>query len=110
MDKAFAAFIVATGASFALYRLTFDIQPVLAPAPTVKLVLASHDLEPGTIIQAGDLVLTDWLGEVPASAFSHTQDVVGRSVISRIHAREPILKNRLAPKEGAADSPAYPSG
>ena len=48
----------------------------------------------------GDLVLTDWPGEVPIppGTSSHTQDLVGRGVISKIYAREPILESRLAPK------------
>jgi Flp pilus assembly protein CpaB len=101
------AFIMAVGSSLPPSWVVSNTQPVLVPAPTVKLVLASRDLEPGSVIRESDLVLTDWHGgEMPASAFSHTQDVVGRGVITKIDAKEPILKNFLAPKERAADSPA----
>jgi pilus assembly protein CpaB len=90
------AFIVATGASFALYRLTAT-QPARAE-PRVKLVLASRDLELGTILRESDVALTDWPGEVPTGAAFHTQDFVGRGVITKIYAKEPILEGRLAPK------------
>jgi pilus assembly protein CpaB len=118
MDQRFVAvlvfaFIVATGAIFTLYRLTSDRQPVLAPAPTVKLVLASRDLELGTIIRDGDLVLTDWPSEVrvPAGASSHAQDFVGRGVITKIYAHEPILEGRLAPKgAGGGFAATIPQG
>jgi pilus assembly protein CpaB len=104
MNKRFVAvlifaFIVATGASFTLYRLTSnDSQRARAAAPTVKLVLASRDLELGTILRDSDIVLTDWLGEMPTGASAQTQDLVGRGVITKIYAKEPILEGRLAPK------------
>jgi pilus assembly protein CpaB len=91
------AFIVATGASTTLYRLTSNPQPAPA-APTVKLVLASRDLDLGTILRDGDIMLTDWFGEVPAGASALTQDFVGRGVITKIYAKEPILEGRLAPR------------
>jgi pilus assembly protein CpaB len=103
MDKRFVgalifAFFVAAGVSFALYRLVSNTQPVLAPAPTEKLVLASHDIEPGTILRDGDVVLADWPAQAPTNAFSHTQDVVGRGVTAKIYAKEAILASRLAPQ------------
>jgi pilus assembly protein CpaB len=104
MNKRFAAvlifaFIVATGASLTLYRLTSNrSQPARAAAPTVKLVLASRDLELGTILRDGDLVLADWSGDAPAGASNHITDFVGRGVTTKIYAKEPILEARLAPK------------
>ena len=77
----------------------------------MKLVLASHDLEPGTIIRELDLVLTDWLGEVPAGAPSHTQGVIGRGVFNKIYAKEPVVQACLAPKgAGGAFSATIPQG
>jgi pilus assembly protein CpaB len=117
MNKRFVAvlifaFFVATGASMTLYRLTSNrSQPARAPVPTVKLVLASRDLELGTILRDGDLVLTDWPGEAPAGAAFHTQDVVGRGVITKIYAKEPILEARLAPKgAGGGFAATIPQG
>ncbi len=104
MNKRFVAvlifaFIVATGASLTLYRLTSNrSQPARAAPPTVKLVLASRDLELGTILREGDIELKDWPGEMPTGALQHQQDVVGRGVINKIYAKELVLENRLAPK------------
>ena len=66
----------------------------------MKLVLASRDLDLGTILREGDIVLTDWPGKVPvpAGASSNMQDLVGRGVITKIYTQEPILEGRLAPK------------
>jgi len=104
MNKRFVAvlifaFIVATGASLTLYRLTSNhSQPARAAAPTVKLALASRDLELGSILRDSDIVLADWPGEAPAGTSFHTQDLVGRGVITKIYAKEPIVETRLAPK------------
>jgi pilus assembly protein CpaB len=104
MDKRFIAvlifaFVVATVASFALYRLIYNqTQLARAAAPTLKVVLSLRDLELGTIIRDRDLVLADWLGEKPAGASSQIQDFVGRGVITKIYAKEAILDSRLARK------------
>jgi pilus assembly protein CpaB len=102
MDKRFIAvlifaFFVATLASMTLYRLTTN-QPARAARPTATLVLASHDLELGTVLRESDLVLTDWFGDKPANAMSKKEDLVGRGVISKIYAYEAVLDSRLAPK------------
>jgi pilus assembly protein CpaB len=102
MDKRFLAvlifaFFMATLASTTLYRLTAN-QPARAALPTAKLVLASHDLELGTVLREDDLKLTDWFGEKPANALSRMDDLVGRGVITKIYAKEAILETRLAPK------------
>lgn len=106
------AFIVATGASITLYRLTSNrSQPARAAAPTVKLVLASRDLELGTVLREGDLMLSDWPGEAPTGASSHTQDVVGRGVLTKIYAKEPVLEARLALKgAGGGFASTIPKG
>jgi pilus assembly protein CpaB len=106
------AFIVATIASLTLYRLTSNrSQPARAAAPTVKLVLASRDLELGTILREGDLLLADWPGEAPTGASSHAQDVVGRGVVTKIYAKEPILEARLALKgAGGGFAATIPKG
>jgi pilus assembly protein CpaB len=117
MNKRFVAvltfaFIVATGASLTLYRLTSNrSQPARAAAPTVKLVLASRDLELGAILREGDLVLSDWSGDAPAGASQHAQDFVGRGVINKIYAKEPILEARLAAKgAGGGFAATIPQG
>jgi pilus assembly protein CpaB len=106
----FTAGIVTALAIVAVYRLSNPV-PAGQKAFTMKVVLASRDLEPGTILRDGDVMLTDWPGMVPANVFSHTQDVVDRGVILKIYAKEPILESRLAPKgAGGAFSAVIPNG
>jgi pilus assembly protein CpaB len=93
------AFVVASGASLLLYRLMSNRQPAAKAAPAaVKIAVAAHDLEVGTVLREEDVKLEDWPGEVPMGAATRTQDVVGRGVINKIFAKEPVLDVRLAPK------------
>jgi pilus assembly protein CpaB len=85
MDKRFVAvlifaFFVATLASMALYRLTIN-RPAHA-APLTKLVFAARDLEQGTMLREGDLVLTNWFGDPPSGASFQKEEFVGRGVTS----------------------------
>jgi pilus assembly protein CpaB len=104
MNKRFVAvlifaFVVASGASLMLYRLVSNRPaPVKPTAAPVKLALAAHDLEMGAVLREEDITLADWPAAVPAGAATHLQDLVGRGVITKIFAKEPILETRLAPK------------
>ncbi len=93
------AFLVASIASLLLYRVLNSRGQTAKAAPTgVQIVLATHDIEVGTVLKESDLALTDWPGAVPQGASSKTQDLVGRGVINNIVAREPVVESRLAPK------------
>jgi len=93
------AFIVASGESLLLYRLTSKGgQTTKAAQTSVKLALAARDLELGTVLREEDIAVTEWPGAVPAGSAMKAQDLVGRGVISKIFAKEPILETRLAPK------------
>ena len=94
------AFVVASGASLLLYRLLANRpqQPVKAATTTTKIVLATRDLEPGTVLKDDDIKLTDWAGPVPTGASTRPQDLVGRGVVTTIIAKEPVLETRLAAK------------
>ena len=106
------AFIVALGASLMLYRLTAKNGQTTKAAPaTAKLVLAAHDLEIGTLLRAEDVTVTDWQSAVPIGSESKSDEVVGRGVISKIYAKEPILDSRLAPKgAGGGFAATIPKG
>jgi len=106
------AFVVALGASLMLYRLTSKNGQTTKAAPAaVKLVLAAHDLEMGALLRAEDVALTDWPGVVPPGSAVKADDVVGRGVISKIFAHEPILDSRLAPKgAGGGFAATIPKG
>jgi pilus assembly protein CpaB len=93
------AFVVASVASLMLYRLLLN-RPSAAKAAqsTVQIVLATRDIEVGTVLKEEDVKLSDWPAAVPAGAAGKTQDVVGRGVTTPIFAKEPVIDSRLAPK------------
>jgi pilus assembly protein CpaB len=93
------AFVVASVASLALYRLLINRPQQAKAAPaSAQVVLATHDLEVGRVLKDEDVKLTDWPGAVPIGATTKTQDVVGRGVVAPVFAKEPIIESRLAPK------------
>src|SRR6202171_3858986 len=104
MNKRFVAvlifaFVVASGASLMLYRLMSNRpQTTKAAAASVKLALAARDLELGAVLREEDVALADWPGPVPRGALIRVQDAMGRGVITKMIAKEPILESRLAPK------------
>ncbi len=93
------AFVVASVASLLLYRLLLNRPQAAKAAPAMaQIVLATRDIEVGTVLKEEDVKLSDWPGSVPAGSAMKTQDVVGRGVITPIYAKEPIIESRLAPK------------
>src|SRR5437764_742133 len=93
------AFVVASVASLLLYRLLLNRPQSAKAAPAMtQIVLATRDIEVGTVLKEEDVKLSDWPGSVPTGASAKTQDVVGRGVITPIFAREPVIESRMAPK------------
>jgi pilus assembly protein CpaB len=93
------AFVVASVASLLLYRLLLNRPQAAKAAPTtVQIVLATRDIEIGTVLKEEDVKLSDWPGAVPTGSVAKTQDIVGRGVTAPIFAKEPIIESRLAPK------------
>jgi pilus assembly protein CpaB len=93
------ATIVATVASLLLYRLLINRpQPAKAAMSTTQIVLASRDIDVGTVLKEDDVKLSDWPGAVPVGASTKAQDVVGRGITTAIYAREPVIESRLAPR------------
>jgi pilus assembly protein CpaB len=91
------AFLVAAGASLVLYRVLINRPvPTTAGPALVQVVLATKDLEVGTVLKEDDVKLSDWPGSVPAGATTQVKDVIGRGVTTAIFAREPIISSRLA--------------
>jgi pilus assembly protein CpaB len=93
------AFVVASVASLLLYRLLLNRPQAAKAAPAMaQIVLATRDIEVGTVLKEEDVKLADWPGAVPTGASMKSQDIVGRGVITPIFAKEPIIESRLAPK------------
>jgi pilus assembly protein CpaB len=93
------AFVVATFGGLITYRSLLNRAPQSpkTAAPTVKLVLAAHDLAMGTLLKENDVRLADYSGPVPAGSVTDINAVVKRGVLATIYSNEPVLESRLAP-------------
>lgn len=92
------AFVVATGASFVLYRAITRRVPAKPAAATVKVVVAARNLELGTVLRDADLAMGDWPGALPPGALSKKEELIGRGVTATIYSGEPVMETRLAAK------------
>src|SRR5438045_263665 len=93
------ACLVAAGASLILYRVLLNRpQTTKAAASTTRVVIATKNLELGSVLKEDDVQLADWSGGVPQGASTRTQDLLGRGVTTTIYAKEPVIDSRLAPK------------
>src|SRR5215469_7531607 len=63
----------------------------------MQIVAAAKQIDPGTVLQAGDMVQVDWPVNFPLEgSFSKTQDLIGRVAVIPIAAKEPIREPLLA--------------
>jgi len=105
------AFVVAGCASLLLYRLTVSHVSTQAAPSTTKALVATRNLELGTIIKDSDVKDSPWSGGLPANAVLKREDIIGRGVMTAIYEGEPIMENRLAPKgAGGGLAAMIPSG
>jgi len=66
------AFVVASGASLLLYRVLVNRPgPIGAPPAMAQVVLAKHDIDPGSVLRDEDLKLADWPGSPPLGSSVH---------------------------------------
>ena len=92
-----AAFVVAAGASYIVFRLVGNKISENAKNHATKIVVAAQDLEIGAVIKAADLKTADLVGTPPVDAVLKPETVVGRGVLTTIYAGEPMIEKRLAP-------------
>src|ERR1700734_1298800 len=77
----------------------------------VQMVAAAKALDPGTVIQAGDLTEIDWPVNFPLEgSFTKAQDVVGRVAVLPISAKEPIREAFLATPGAVGLTTKIPEG
>ena len=105
------ALVISAVASVVLYRLIASGLATNARAATNQIVVATHNLEVGSLLKDLDLKTVDWTGPEPKSALTNRDDIIGRGVIATIYEGEPILETRLAGKgAGAGLASTIPSG
>ncbi len=98
------ALVVSAAASFLVYHLVLThVQAAGSkPVPKQKLLVASHNLEVGALIQQSDLKWMQSADSIPEGAINDMQQATGRGVISTIYEGEPIASARLAAKGAGA--------
>jgi pilus assembly protein CpaB len=100
------AMLVAFLFSTYVYR-TFKRVTVVKPALTGHLVVAVRAMPLGTRVDSNNLRLIDWPADEPVPGmFQRIEDCAGRALITAVAQNEPILENKLAPKEAGAGLPA----
>jgi pilus assembly protein CpaB len=74
---------------------------------TTQMVVAGERLPLGTRLQARQLRLISWPQDDPLpGSFTRIEDCTNRALITPVIENEPILENKLAPKEAGAGLPA----
>jgi len=99
------ALAITVGGAFALatYRWQRTPTTTVERLPTRPVVVAVANLDLGASLRPEDVRTIDWPAEsVPAGAFEHVEDVVGRGLIQPIVQNEAILPNKLASKDAGA--------
>lgn len=93
----FFALLISAAATFVVYRLIGDQIAGNKRARTSKVLVASRNLELGSIIKEADLREGEWVGAAAKGMAARPEMVLGRGVVSTIYEGEPILESRLAP-------------
>ncbi|MDZ7636932.1 MAG: Flp pilus assembly protein CpaB [Bryobacterales bacterium] len=94
------AVVVAGLASVVLYlQIRGRLGTETTPTKT-QIVVATRQLEIGSVIKEGDVKTVPWASDLPQGALSTPEAAFKRGVISTIYASEPVLQSRLA-AEGA---------
>ena len=99
------ALAVTVGGAFALatYRWQSTPATTVQKLPTRPVVVAVANLDLGASLRPEDVRTIDWPAEsVPAGAFEHVEDVVGRGIIQPVVQNEAILPNKLASKDAGS--------
>lgn len=72
-----------------------------AEAPTIGVVVAARDMEPGHQLAAQDVRLIDWPATALPEGFANaTAEVVGRGLLAPVRVNEPLLSTKLAGPNG----------
>jgi pilus assembly protein CpaB len=106
-----AALIVSLVASYLVYRVAGGQMRANSKTPTTQVVVASRDLEIGTLLKDSDFKMGSVAGAPPKGAILKTDALAGRGVVSMIYQGEPILESRLAaPGSGGGLAATIPPG
>jgi pilus assembly protein CpaB len=89
------ALIGGFGASYLVYRLVGS-RATAAPLAMAQVVVATRDLQIGTLIGPADVQMGPWAGMLPKGALGKLDEALNRGAIANMYQGEPILADRLA--------------
>lgn len=99
----FAVVCAAVATYLAVAYLRQPAGPATASAAEVSLievVVATKDLDMGTVLDAEHLKVVDWPAESMPEGYSGSPvEIIGRGLLMPVNTNEPILVGKLAPKE-----------
>jgi len=92
------AFVAAAASTGIFYRLLGSrLRDASSTVPRQSLVVASHNLERGTVVKAEDLKVSTWSGAEPfTGGYTLISQVIGKTVYAAVVENEPITQTRLA--------------
>ncbi len=96
------AVVVASIASFLVYRAVSSHVQTSAPVASTRLFVAAHDLEIGSLVKDADVREADWSGTVSPQFVAKRQDLIGRGVVTKVYKDEPFVTERLAAQGAGA--------
>lgn len=105
-------FVVAGGCAALAFAGVRDLSAraaATASVPTTAVVVAAHDLDGGTVLDADDLRVTEVPDPAPPGALRGTADAVGALAVTPFVAGEVVTQTRLA-QPGSALAARIPSG
>lgn len=106
------AIVLASGASYAVYRTVANMPVREVEVATVQVAVAAENLAMGTRLEKEHIKLVGWPASSPIQgSYSTVEGVLGRGLIEPISANEPLTDSKLASLEaGAGLPPAIPAG
>ena len=105
------ALLVSGAATFFVYKMLAAKLTANAAPAQAQVVVATHDLQVGSLITSADVRLADWSGPVPKGVATAVDGIVNRGVVMPVFEGEPVLETRLAAKgAGAGMAATIPMG
>jgi Flp pilus assembly protein CpaB len=95
---AFIVAIISTGVFYGLFAGKLRSSSEL---PGHAIVVAAHDLDRGTVIQASDLRVSEVEGAL-AGGYSKPEDAAGGTLLVSMKTNEPLLEERITPPPSKA--------
>jgi len=101
---AFVVAIICTGVWYGLFAGKLRSSTEI---PGHAIVVAARDLDRGTVIQPSDLRISEVQG-ILGGAYSRPEDAAGATLLTSLKANEPLLEERVSPRNSDAANAAQP--